>query len=167
MLLYHPYKDSNHCIFRMLTILSTLDKSIELEKLRILDFYYIFPHFIKEIDGWPRAYISFKKIAEEISEPFENTPNKKKLFFDLNQIQSQAIMKLCAREILSINLAKKGIIKLEKSKISEDFMKKIEDEKNNNAISLKLVSNFLSKIEWKGKNGLKKRTGLMEYKYDE
>ena len=81
MLLYHPYKDSNHCIFRMLTIISEIEMSIELEKLKVLDFYYLFPHFIKDLDSWPRDYLLYKKEAKLIPEPFEKTPNKKKLFF--------------------------------------------------------------------------------------
>ena len=167
MLLYHPYKDSNHCIFRMLTIISEIEMSIELEKLKVLDFYYLFPHFIKDLDSWPRDYLLYKKEAKLIPEPFEKTPNKKKLFFELEKIQNQAITKLSAREILSLDSVKNGFIRLNQLKISNNLLSRIEKEKKKNATTVGLVSNCLSKFEWKGDHGLKKRSGLMEYKYDE
>lgn len=167
MLLYHPYKDSNHCIFRMLTIISNLDKSIELDKLKVLDFYFLFPHFIKELSSWPREYLSCKKEAKSIAEPFEKTPNEKKLFFDLNQIQNQAIMKLSARGIISVDLVKSGFVRINDSKMPIELIQKIKEEKERNPIVVRLISDCLSNFEWKGEAGLKKRSGLMEYKYDE
>ena len=48
MIIYNPAFDIYHCVYRMISILSNLvNEKIEVDKLRILDFYMVFPGEIK------------------------------------------------------------------------------------------------------------------------
>ena len=50
MLVYHPIYDSYHCIFRILCILHDIQQvDIEVDLIRILDFYVLFPSRLKNI----------------------------------------------------------------------------------------------------------------------
>lgn len=167
MLLYHPYKDSNHCVFRTLSILWYFDQGISIEKLKILDFFYLFPHFLKEIDSWPKNLVKFRKKIIDIDSPFEKTPNKKKLFFDMDSIQNQALMQLASKGILSINSIKDGILILNKSRLPCELVEKMQIDEFNNSEIFKTLIDGVSEFPWSGEKGLKKRSGLMEYKYDE
>jgi len=167
MILYHPYKDANHCTYRLLSILTNLKEPLNLEQLKVVDFYYLFPHFLKEISPWPVNISKLKKLITEVDPPYENTPNRKKLFFDLEQIQNEAVLQLASKGLLSIDLLKNGAVKLNKEKVPKKLAKQIQDDRFNESSILRVLIEGLCNITWSGENGLKKRTGLMEYKYDE
>ncbi len=167
MLLYHPYKDSNHCTFRLLSILSKLENEINFDKLKILDFYYLFPHFLSDIDSWPNKLMSYKKYIKNIPEPFEKTPNKKKLFFDLESIQNHAVMQLASKGVISVELLKKGIVKLESKSIPDELAHLLNEAPFNKSDVFKALIEGVYNFPWNGVKGLKMRSGLMEYKYDE
>lgn len=167
MLLYHPYKDSNHCAFRILSILNKLDSEIQLDQLKLIDFFYLFPHFLKDIKPWPRELKAFRKHLNDFGEPYENTPNKKKMFFDIEVIQNQALLKLASRELISVDKLKKRSVELDKIKIPNELISQIQEDKFNNGNILTVLVDGLCNIPWSGENGLKMRSGLMEYKYDE
>lgn len=62
-MIYHPRNDIYHCCFRIVSILSLSNlSSIELDKLKIIDFYLVFPIFLTD-----RKYFTFpKKIKYQI-----------------------------------------------------------------------------------------------------
>lgn len=167
MLLYHPYKDSNHCTYRLLSILLKLDGEILLDKLKVIDFFYLFPHFLKDIQSWPRGFASFKKHVKDINDPFENTPNKKKLFFDVEGIQNEALVQLASRGIISVERLKHGYVLLEKSKLPNAVISHINEDSYNQSSIVDVLVNGLCHFPWLGSRGLKMRSGLMEFKYDE
>lgn len=167
MLLYHPYKDSNHCAFRLLSILSKLEDDIIFDKLKILDFYYLFPHFLSEIESWPRELSSYKKYVETVTVPFEKTPSKKKLFFDLNTIQNHATMQLASKGIISVDSLKRGLVRIDPDKIPSRLISFINDAPFNKSNTFIALIEGVSKFPWNGMKGLKMRSGLMEYRYDE
>lgn len=119
------------------------------------------------MDSWPRDLISFKKKVSNIAEPFEKTPNKKKLFFDMESIQNQALIQLTSKGILSIESLKKGIVILEKNLLPSELLENIISDDFNNGEAFKTIVNGVGNFPWLGETGLKKRSGLMEYKYDE
>ena len=48
MLVYHPAFDMHHCVFRMVRLLNRLPVgSCQVERMRILDFYLLFPSLIQ------------------------------------------------------------------------------------------------------------------------
>lgn len=164
---YHPYKDSNHCVYRMLSILFCGEPELSIERIKILDFYYLFPHFIRDIKPWPKGFHKAKKIFLNVSDPYEYTPNKKKLFFEMETIQNQALVQLASRGIISVEKLKEGRVVVDKSKIPLELTHQISFDDYNNSKLFQTIIEVFCDFQWKGTNGLKKRSGLMEYRYDE
>jgi len=62
MIIYHPFKDANHCSFRIISLLYKNKNKISDDIIKFMDFYYLFPQQLKNICGWPR---SNSKIAKK------------------------------------------------------------------------------------------------------
>lgn len=165
MLTYHPKNDIYHCIYRIISIIKiSQGQPIEIEKLKLLDFYFLFPHLAREVTI-PRdnAYAYIKKEARQIPLPYETLPDKRRLYSELGMFQNRAI------DILQ----SKKIIKEESNSLIEDenFRSKeiLTLSKNNKFIENNFYKNLVNcfqEIPLLGENGLKKRTNLLEYRYD-
>lgn len=162
-MIYHPRNDIYHCCFRLLSILSSHNQPISIEKIRIIDFYLVYPNFIKEIT-LPRknGNTKLKNKYAKMSPPFEIMPNKKILFSELKDFQYSAISLLRAKSI--IELKERTISKASDYwLLPETFFK--ENNILNDETQVQLIK-CLCSIELTGIQGLKHRTGLMEYRYD-
>ncbi|RVU81801.1 hypothetical protein EOL70_24910 [Leucothrix sargassi] len=163
-MIYHNRKDVYHCCYRVISILSHLNFSkIEIDKLSIIDFYLVFPIFINEI-RFPQGKgkrVS-KKLLDSIEPPFEYLPNKKILFSELREFQNNALQILMAKSIIELdnNFVLKG----------ELFSNVSDRLANNNRFFEDLLFSELIRIlldiDLYGKNGIKQRTELMEFRYD-
>ncbi len=166
MLIYHPRNDTYNCCFRIISLLYIINKqNIEFERLRILDFYILFPHLAGDIK-YPRieGAIKLKNTAKKLPHPYEKLPNSKMLFSELGDYQSQSANILKSLDIISEN--KDGNIV--KSKGFE-CAAVTELLTNNKIISNQFINDIveiLINIDMFGPGGLKFRTGLMEYRYD-
>ena len=47
MIIYHPYKDANHCTYRIISILHKCQKPVNINYLHLADFYHLFPSQLK------------------------------------------------------------------------------------------------------------------------
>ncbi|MGP5211735.1 ABC-three component system middle component 5 [Psychrobacter alimentarius] len=160
-MIYHPRNDVYHCCYRIISILKISNNPILTEQLRMIDFYLVFPNFAQEI-SFPRGNSKLKNRLKKSRKPFEEMPNKKILFYELKNYQSIALSILRAKSLISID---NNIIN--KTSNFSTLPKKIFENSNilNNPDYNELIKCLLT-IETLGENGLKKRTGLMEYRYD-
>lgn len=167
MLLYHPVDDSNHCSYRLIRLLySSGDLSMPLTSLLICDFYTLFPGQLKRIDGWPRKRSAAYKLVQAIPEEYEEMLNPKRVFFQLNNIQTAAMSHLEAKGIIEHDVSTAAPIKLKIEALPAEFMVKLESDPIRAEAWFSLISRDLSRLPVAGKNGLKSKTGLMEFVYD-
>jgi hypothetical protein len=162
-LFYHPAFDSYHCIYRTLLITDRYQpRVIELERMRIWDFYLVFPAETRRI-SFPSQMSVYKRTLprnayEELAEPHL-------IFTRMQPFQMQAYRSLSAFGLLSSEqLVKNRIVRTNKaipSAIRSRFTEIGEPE----TYVLSLAGQFHS-FPLYGKNGLKARTKLLEYKYD-
>jgi hypothetical protein len=166
MLIYHQRNDVYHCTFRILSIFSMTDKNdIEFARLKIIDFYIVFPHLISTI-SFPKVkgISKIKKEVQTFTIPYENLPSARMLFSEMGDFQLQAIDILKTKKILEIT--EEGIISKGEYFASEAIQNLIIE---NNITSNRFYKDFievLMECPFYGDSGLKKRTGLMEYRYD-
>lgn len=166
MLIYHERNDVYHCTFRLLSIFNMIDANdIEFSRLKIIDFYIVFPHLIGTI-SLPRVkgISKIKKEVQTLTVPYEKLPSARMLFSEMGDIQLQAIDILKAKRVFEV--AEEGIISKGKYFSSEAVQDLI---KENNITSKWFYKDFIKiliECQFYGDNGLKKRTGLMEYRYD-
>lgn len=165
MLVYNPAYDIYHCIYRMLFILKKLkiNEPIEIDRLKIIDFYLVFPYLISEIK-FSREANGIKKSFVSYSTKYRKVTNKFVTFQTMKPLQDQAIDYLCLKgyinysneEMVSPNL----LINSFNIPLRDYYFKDVSED-----VELKLF-NFLINHNFYGKDGLKDRTNLMEFKYD-
>lgn len=165
-MIYHPRNDIYHCCFRLIKILYLCNlPSMDLDKLRIIDFYLVFPIFLTNSTyfTFPRGNKISKNIMKKIEKPYEELPNRKILFAELNDFQSYALQVLKSKSIIDIDEENMTARKGENFALaSQQFLQNsyfIDDIH-------KEIIRVLVAIDLLGEKGLKYRSGLMEFRYD-
>lgn len=166
MIIYHPAYDINHCAFRFITMLSDIDDhQIEWESMQILDFYYIFPHLLHQI-RIPQNPIVTKQALKNIPQPYESLPNSRRLMFGLKTLHNEAARSLVAKGILNKDLYLRNILQMYAERVPDSLHEEIVKNKKRSTQWYQLLVKILAKYPVNGKNGLKDRTQLMEFRYD-
>lgn len=165
MILYHPTKDIYHTQYRIISILLFV-REIPKEKLRLLDFYYNFPHLISEIQPWPSDIKEYKIRKGVIPEPFEKISNKKRVFFQMAEVFDAALGILVAKDIARSTGESRNVL-LNKEHVPSQLLHEISEDPFLKTAEFETIVSGLVKTNWSGSQGLKKRSGLLEFKYDE
>ncbi|USE84317.1 ABC-three component system middle component 5 [Acinetobacter tibetensis] len=164
MLIYHPAFDSSNCCYRLITLFRHLHPSISLEidRLKIIDFYIVFPKKLSTT----RVPNEFKKLKGElkrIDDTYRPCSNPFYMARKMGGIQEQVLKKLVSNKILEFNINTNSYCR------GENFSKITIDGKLSPFLSEeteKLFLEYLTIYPLKGKDGIKHRTLLMEYRYD-
>lgn len=165
--MYHPAFDLNHCLYRIIAILVGLkSKKITWDRLRVLDFYYLFPSQIKKIRPWPAEFKVYKKSLFSIPDSFEDIPNQARVFYGLLRFQKAVIAELIAREIIVKERFNDGELVVVFDNIPSNLIEALESDDFLLSDTFNFIVNELAEFEFNGSKGLKQRSGLMEYIYD-
>lgn len=165
--MYHPAQDANHCVFRTLLLLEhTVHEVIDLELYRLLDFYILFPHLLKHIKPFPAELRAYKRVLVTIPDPFESMRNTKRIMHELESLQTVALHNLLAKQLIDINSFKSKRLMRTDQPLPPELASAIEFADLAKKEWFRMVVNDFPVLNFGGKNGLKKRTGLMEFRYD-
>jgi hypothetical protein len=166
MLVYHAALDINHARFRLLYILElNPEHQLMFDLLRILDFYFLFPHLL---GGVPlaRNMTRQKRAFAERSSKHNRVPSPKLLIRQMQGIHETAIRALMADGLVLPEPFELQIVQRSKtpipSALEEVFASQPEDER---ALASFLATE-LATMPLNGPTGLKARTGLLEHRYD-
>jgi hypothetical protein len=166
MLIYHPVFDVYHCIFRMLQLIVKMQSGeVEVEKIRIWDYYLTFPHEIVKI-SFPREYLEYKKFFKEINNPYENILGTKRTFDKMQSIQMTALKSLASYNFIDTKKLDKGLVSRLDFELSSELFTQINDLSPREKNIIELLTKVFYDIPLLGENGLKYRTGLLNFKYD-
>ena len=170
-MIYNQAFDLYHCIFRISQFLGRFESGdiIEVDKLRIWDFYLLFPdkiHNIRlkknesDINKLRKLYI------KRVDNPYEDILEDRKIFAKIKPYQLSALNCLASYGILNKELLIKHHVSIENKELLNKYLAQLEElsPKEKNIISL--MTTHFYKISLYGKDGLKDRTNLMESKYD-
>jgi hypothetical protein len=167
MLVYHPMFDPYHCALRLTCVLvDSKAKQIEWDRLRLLDFFVVFPHLLSRI-RLPRNLFPKRKIIQSIPPPYEFLPEPHRLFYQLNEIQVPTARVLAAQGYIDPEALTQGTVTLVKT---NDLSSKLDNFET--PISFRttnwysIIVNDLSAYPLNGKDGLKDRAGIMEFHHD-
>jgi hypothetical protein len=166
MLLYHPAYDVYHCVFRVLRLLEAdTSKTIEIDRLRVLDFYLLFPSLLSEL-RFPRSASKYKKAARSISTPYENIENPYRVFIQLEPFQQGALRCLVSCGLLDSDNLKDGFAKRTQKILPTPLADSIKSANEADHDLIGLFTGPLFDLDFYGPQGLKARTSLLEYRYD-
>ncbi len=167
MLIYHPVYDINHCIYRILRFLEVSEHSLfGWDQLRLLDFYSLFPHLLKNIAPFPRELSAYKKIISRIPDAYESMPNDKRVFHEMMPIQNTALHNLIARDMIDSKRYTEQIIARSEIRLPGRLIEKIDNDPFIKEDWYLFLVNELPLVNFDGKKGLKSRSDLMEHRYD-
>jgi hypothetical protein len=164
VLIYHPAYDAYHCIFRLLTLMEVA-KDVEVAKARILDFFLTFPAEVRNIRLAP-ALAGKKKQAKSQINIYRGPISINQVFRDMEQIQMAAIQALAASNIINPEKLALGFIERTTTAIPPDMLHLVVEKNQTDNPVIQFILKELSAFPLLGVDGLKHRTGLMEYRYD-
>ncbi|KGN81827.1 hypothetical protein HW49_03840 [Porphyromonadaceae bacterium COT-184 OH4590] len=158
MIVYHPVYDIYHCLTRTLKILRCLgNKSYEKDRIKIYDYYFLFPCETDNIT-LPRQFSAYKKICR--ANRYNKVYDVRNTFSQLESVQETAYRALASFGFIENGLLFDDIVKLTNNSIPENLLFELTDAE---ATYMELVTAFFENISIVE---LKKRTKLMEYRYE-
>lgn len=171
MIVYQQAFDAYHTVYRMLRILSYFNRAeyIEIERLRIWDFYVLYPNKMSNI-SLKRTEDDVRRMIKTLilrdDNPYENVVNERIAFEKIKPYQLTAIKFLASYGIINKDyLELNKICIISKDSIKEhlkDFDQLSVQEEN----AIKLLTSHFFLMPLHGENGLKSKTKLLESKYD-
>ncbi len=171
MMIYNQAFDLYHCIFRMLNFLSRFnsDDIIEVDKLRIWDFYFLFPNKVYDIrlkQNEADIRKLRKQYIKQTNNPYDAIFEERKIFEKLKLYQLSALNCIASYGIVNKEMLMQQRVSIENKELLNEYIAKFGElsPRERNIISL-MTSHFYN-ISLFGKDGLKSRTNLMESKYD-
>lgn len=171
MIIYNQAFDLYHCIFRVLHLLNNIKKEdvLEVDRIRIWDFYLLFPEKIHEIrlkqDEKTIRQIR-KQLIKITNNPYEKINNNKKIFERLNQYQISALNCIASYGIISKDNLILNKVSIINKDILDDYISKVIDVSQSQTNVISLLTTYFYDISLFGSDGLKSRSNLIESKYD-
>lgn len=167
MLVYHPAFDIYNCVFRMLQLMTSMKQSeVELDRLRIWDFYLTFPNEARKI-SYPSNLSELKRIFKKKQEnPYEDLIDPKRIIERMKPYQMSALRCMASYGLIDNKLLSKNIVKRTEKEVPKELLNKFSELTIEKANIIKLIVGF-NELPLYGKMGLKYRTGLIEFKYDQ
>ncbi|HWY16830.1 MAG TPA: ABC-three component system middle component 5 [Rhizomicrobium sp.] len=166
---YESAFDPFHTVFRFLRLWPVVSRvsPIHRDKLRILDFFLLFPFRIGEIN-LAQSHRQYRKIARtyEWKKPYGEQPDSRGLFDRMQPIQAAATETLASRLFVEPNpLTVSQIVPTEKI-IPILIAERIAEENGKEKDLIAFLAVLGSEYDLTGAKGLKARTHLMEHRYD-
>ena len=172
MILYNNAFDLYHTIFRMLHLLSKIekDKVIEIDRIRIWDYYLLFTNEIFNIK--PRKNKKeYNQLLKELNikknNPYQQIYDKRKTLEKIKPYQLSALNCLASYNIIDKEYLLKEEVKINSFDLLKRYTQSAGDLSDREKNIITIMTSFFRDISLIGNNGLKERSNLMESKYDE
>ena len=171
MIIYNQAFDYYHAIYRLIRLLTHFkyEKYVEVDRLRIWDFYLLFPEQVHSI--------SLKKDDQDIRElrkrfvkpknnPYNQVFDNKKVFEKLRPYQLTALQCMASYGIINKDLLSENRVSIIAEDLLSEYNQRFEELTYTEQNVITLMTGYFSQISMFGPNGLKSRTKLMVSKYD-
>ncbi len=171
MIVYHPAFDLYHSVYRMLQILIHFDRNdyVEIERLRIWDFYLLFPDKM--------STIKLKRTEKDIKElirnyipksdnPYELLMDNRKVFEKIKPYQLGALKCLASYGIIDKNYLNNNRVTIISKEVLSTYSSKFKSLSSKERNTIGLLTSHFYLMSLYGENGLKERTQLLESRYD-
>lgn len=172
MILYNNAFDLYHTIFRILHLLSKIeeDKVIEIDRIRIWDYYLLFTNEIFNIK--PRKNKKeYNQLLKELNirknNPYQQIYDQRKTLEKIKPYQLSALNCLASYNIIDKEYLLKEEVKINSFDLLKRYTQSAGDLSDREKNIITIMTSFFRDISLIGNNGLKERSNLMESKYDE
>jgi len=169
MLTFQAALDPYHTIFRVVRLAEGLGDCLptELDKVRILDFYLVFP-FRTSNFKFRRGQTGLKRVAEvyEKMRPYGGFPDDRDLFLRMRSVQTVAFETLAARGIIDPDALKQHMFNSGETLAPSSLLTRSTEVNSKQNDLVDLLRSICLTNPLLGSDGIKQRSGLMDYRYD-
>lgn len=163
MLTYHPATDAYHTSLRMLTLVSFQPSfAYQRDLLRILDFYMIFPALLLEV-RLHRPSVQRRKRLDLAANRYHFTGSPRTVFMRMLPFQNAGLKLLISHKLIDYQEDRVKRSGIQAPPALEGL---VATASSAHSSLLTFLVTELATIELHGKDGLKSRTNLMDYRYD-
>jgi hypothetical protein len=171
MIIYNQAFDYYHAIYRIIQLLTHYkrDEYVEVDRLRIWDFYLLFPqqvHNIRLKREEKDIKDLLKRFVKKNINPYNDVFDNKKVFEKIKPYQLTALSSLASYGLISKELLKENRVSIISNNLLEEYSSKFEELNPTEQNIVAIMTSHFSTISMFGHDGLKNRTHLMESKYD-
>lgn len=166
MFTYHPAFDRYHCVYRILLLTTRIKTEVtEVDRIRIWDFYFVFPQQVKNI-SFPQELSVLKRRNGFTPNPYEEIVDSQRIFSRMKPFQLEAMSYLAAYGFIESESLTSGLIKRTHKPIPHELLVHMNrlDEQQHYVINL--IQSPLNELPLGGDKGLKYRTKLLDFRYD-
>lgn len=168
-LTYNEAFDPYHAVFRFIRLHQACDISERLpfDTLRILDFYLLFPFRLQSMrlfsddKEWRKLSRSYEDQA-----PYLTMPHDGSIFPKMEPFQQVGATSLVRNGYLSAEAWGENEIQFTSRAFSPAVVKRCAELNTQMAAFTDVLCQLKLRYPLNGRNGLKDRTGLLEYRYD-
>jgi hypothetical protein len=168
-LVFQPSLDPFHAVFRFLRlrILFSASNGLSRDHSRILDFYLLFPFLIRTI-RLAQKHQKYKRLSGEYAflKPYGEQPDGSVMLQRMGPLQSAALETLASQSYIDIQALQHDVVAATAREIPTQISERIAILNDTQNDLLEFLSVLATEYVILGGNGLKARTGLMEFRYD-
>lgn len=162
MLIYHPAYDAFHCVVRVCSILEKVSE-IEVERLKILDFYLCFPSSIANL-RLPKELLKLRRLSKSVENPYRHPLGAKQAFTDIEKILDPSLGCLTAAGLIEIDNS--NHVRRTETVLPHELVLSCERFSKEESFFFRDCLDAFLTMRLQGIDGLKARSGLLEYRYD-
>ncbi|MDD3181320.1 MAG: hypothetical protein PHD48_00715 [Alphaproteobacteria bacterium] len=166
---YQPAFDPFHATYRLLRLRESVLRFVSLPKdhLRILDYYLLLPFRIDSI-RLQQQHRKYRKLSDSYAyaRPYGEIPEDRILFNRMSSIQTAALETLAKTGLISREKYDIGIVAATLKDLPNDLALRVAEDNTNQFDLMDFLQILGTQYELLGANGLKGRSGLMEFFYD-
>lgn len=160
--IWHASRDPYHCAFRMLRLLSAADGDrMELERLRILDLYLLYPPLLHAASMPQEVRASFRALeVPRPEETFIRLPSAAAISQDLRLYQNAALSHLAARRMLKTGTLREGVAELDRTQVPKDISSRAESKNRSDGGFVAFLTRDFARIPLTGRENVYRRASL-------
>jgi len=165
-LVYHPVYDPYGSVLRSVRFMLHIDEALFPDQLRIFDFLLLFPEFVSSFRLSTSLRSQFKRTKYRRRFAYEDRPAPNRVFGEMSAASEAAIQTLRSKEILEDADHREGTIRLNREAVPERLSALAAERNRDEMELLSFLSDLNDAFPFAGPNGLKDRSGLLEFRYD-
>lgn len=168
-LTYNEAFDPYHAVFRFIRIWKgcKLEGKTHFDVLRIMDFYLLFPFrlqnmsFFSDDRAWRRISKSY-----ESQKPYGEIPDDLSVFSRMAPFQQAAVASLVHSKVLSPAAWANNQVEFQDCELPPNLVNRCMSLNASMQDIISILCDLRERYPLLGRNGLKDRTGLLEFRYD-
>jgi hypothetical protein len=166
---FEPALDSYHAVFRLARLLPIIGSAgpLPIDTVRILDFYLVFPFRLDEM-RFKQEHRRLRKVAKNYlqQKPYAKLPNDRQLIERMWPFEMAALETAGAKGFISVDSLAEHRVEAIPIVAKNELITSAEAASSEQFDLMELLGILATDYAPNGSDGLKARTGLLEYRYD-